>query len=293
MGYIKQFCEKYGYEPEAISYLEEAFQKLEQNNEACEVFSGCVRAYEENYLLEHLPVLATIRKLQESTGIHKYTLVLIYLIELTKHLRTLYEKECIPEEIFDFSVCDLKWKAKECYNVYGVWGSYVGGWTFGFFKLQLFAIGRLQFELRKFPQSINTGHIIIDQGEPYLNVHIPSSGPLDYALCQDSYRKAAAFFQERYSLDRIIFGCHSWLLAPCLTELLPQNSRILTFAQDYTVIEVTQDAQYKHLDKIFSTRELPENRDDLPEDTNLRRTMKKWIKDGNFINIAFGVFSFQ
>lgn len=290
MSYVKQFCEKYGYEHEAISFLDKAFTKLQQNTEAYSIFTAYVEAYEENYSLDHMTVLAAIRALEECTGIHKYTLVLLYLICLTKHLGVLYENEGIAADIYDFSVCDLKWKAKECHTAYGVWGNYVGGWEFGFFKMERFAIGRLQYEIRAFPFTIDTGVVKIDKGEPYINVHIPSCGPLNDDACMESYEKATDFFQKRYHLKRIIFGCNSWLLSPDLQLMLPVTSRIRVFAEHYTILEVIKDPLNKHLDKIFGVRTLPENIDELPENTNLRYTMKRWLKAGNSIDTALGVF---
>ena len=69
MSYVKQFCEKYGYEHEAISFLDNAFTKLQQNTEAYSIFTAYVEAYEDNYSLDHMTALAAIRALEECTGI--------------------------------------------------------------------------------------------------------------------------------------------------------------------------------------------------------------------------------
>lgn len=293
MQYIRQFCEKYGFSPDATESLSDAYTRLKSNSQAYATFRSLIHAYEDNYLFDHTPVFAAIEGLQPLIGVHKYTLDLIYLIALTKHLKHLYQIEKIPDEIYDASVCDLKWKAKECKNVYGVWGIFVGWWTIGFFKLKLFAIGRLQFELGHFPYSVQDAKLAIPEGTPYINVHIPSSGPLDYSACRVSYSQATSFFKQRYGLSQIYFGCKSWLLAPSLKDILPDNSRILAFQSDYRIIALEEDSNYRNLVRVFGIRKLPENIHDLPADTSLRRSLKEQIIAGKTIENALGIFLYE
>lgn len=293
MSQIKNFCEKYGFDAAATEYLETSCLQLTENQVARNIFNTQIESYRQNYLIDQAPALAEIKGLQDLTGIHRYTLHLLYLIAMTAHLKELYSTENIPEEIYDDSVLDLKWKAQECKNLYGIWGISVAWWTVGFFQLRLFAIGRLQYELREFPYSVHENNISIESGERYINVHIPSGKPLDHTECLDSYSRATAFFRNRFSLERVIFGCESWLLSPDLLSILSAESRILAFMKDYTILSQRPDAGYRNIARIFNVRATPDNVDDLPEDTRLRREMKKRLKAGKPINIAFGVFPFE
>lgn len=293
MQYIRQFCEKYGFEPDATASLSDAYEQLISNGEAHATFKFQVCAYEENHLFDHTPAFAAIEGLQSLTGIHKYTLDLLYLIALTEHLKHLYQQEAIPNDIYDASVCDLKWKARECKNVYGVWGIFVSWWTIGIFKLKLFAIGRLQFELGSFPCSITDVNWEIQEGAPYINVHIPSSGPLDHQACKASYDQAASFFRQRYGLNQIYFGCKSWLLAPSLNGILPPDSRILAFQSDYKILAVEEDSNYRNLFRVFGIRKLPENIQDLPSDTSLQRSLKEQLISGKTIVNGLGIFLYE
>lgn len=293
MSYVKLFCEKYCFEADATSYLENSFIQLRDNSIAYSIFESQIHLYEKNIQFDHAPVFATLDSLQETTGIHRYTLHLLYLICLTRHLKVIYDKENLPTEVFTDSVSDLKWKARECKNVYGIWGIFVSWWTIGFFKLKLFALGRLQFELSSFPFTIELENKTIHAGEPYINVHIPSCSPLDYQECLTSYALAATFFSQHYSLDRIIFGCKSWLLLPDLCSVLPKTSRILAFMSDYTILSVEEDTKYRNLFRIFNVRKLPENIDELPSETSLQRALKNWLKSGHLINNAFGIFFYE
>lgn len=293
MGYIKEFCIKYEYEPDAIIFLEEAYQTLKSNDEAFKIFNSCVELYESNIEFEHEPVFEKIRALNKSTGIHGFTLELLYMISLAPHLKELYIKENLPEDIYDASVCDLKWKARECKDNYGVWGMFVGWWTIGFFKLKRFAIGRLQFNMRKFTHGMSANGLSFAEGEKYIDVHIPSSGHLNYEDCQESYKRAAEFFKNRYGLENIVFGCRSWLLSPDNERILPSTSNVLKFMRDYTILEATEDPENSNLWRIFNVMKMPEKPSMLPDDSSLRRAFIKWLEAGNTINTAFGVIVFN
>lgn len=293
MSYIYEFCQKYQYETDATLFLEDAYLNLKNNEEAFKVFNLCVESYEQNIEFDCFPIFEKIRALNKSTGIHEYTLELIYMICLTPHMRKMYIKENLPEDIYDASVCDLKWKAKECKDNYGVWGIFVGFWTIGFFNLKRFAIGRLQFNLGEFSHDMSANGLHFSKGEKYIAVHIPSSGPLNYDDCQESYKRAAEFFKKRYGLDSIVFGCGSWLLSPDNEKILPSKSNILKFMRDYTILEVTEDPENSNLWRIFNVMKMPEKPSMLPNDSSLRRSFINWLEDGNTINIAFGVFLYN
>lgn len=293
MSYIRDFCQKYEYEPDAIDFLEVSYQTLRNNREAFEIFNLCIEEYEKNFEFEHEPIFEKIRSLNKITGLHDFTLELLYMISLTPHLKELYIKENLPEDIYDASVCDLKWKARECKDNYGVWGMFVGWWTIDFFKLKRFAIGRLQFNLREFPHDMSANGLSFAENEKYIDVHIPSSGRLDYDECQSAYQKAAEFFLNRYGMKNIIFGCRSWLLSPDNEKILPEKSNILKFMSDYTVLEIDIDPKNSNLWRIFNKMKMPQDVSMLPDDTSLRRSFKRWLENGNTINSAFGVIIYN
>jgi len=289
LNIVRAFCSDYGFETEAIDYLSNAYLSLVDNEEAYKIFSGCVAVYENNTEFEHEPVFSQIEDLSKTTGINKYTLDLLYLIALTPHLKKLYEQNDISLDIYDSSVCDLKWKAKECKAVYGVWGTFVGWWTIGFFKLRRFGIGRLQFNLKKFSKAMNSGVLSFNEGDIYIDVHIPSSGALNYDECQESYKLAAEFFKDYFKGKPIVFGCHSWLLSPDNYQILPADSNVLKFMKDYTILEEEKDPTNNNLWRIFNRFDLPQNLQDLPQNSSLQRAFVKWLSSGNTINVAFGV----
>lgn len=286
MSQVKDFCERYEFEQDAVEYLENAYLKLKENNDIYESFASKIKFYEENYERDFSGVFDEIEAMSKDTGIHKYTLDLLYLICLTPILERFYTVYDINKKFYDASVLDLKWKALECKQVYGVWGTFVGWWTIGFFKLKRFGMGRLQFNLKKFSKDYGTD---FKEGDTYIDVHIPSSGPLNYEDCQEAYNMAAEFFKKDFDQKPIVFGCHSWLLSSDNYEILPPYSNVLAFMKDYTILEEEKDPTNNNVWRIFSRFDLPKNIDELPQDTSLQRAFAKWLAKGNTINVAFGV----
>lgn len=293
MSYISDFCERFALPEEAEKKLESDYQKLKNFDSEYSVFNECIAIYSQNTEFEHDPVFAKIEALTKETGIHKYTLDLLYMIMLVPELERLYTERGISEEIFFDSVCDLKWKAVECKNVYGVWGIFVGWWTIGFFKLKRFAFGRLQFNLRRFERDFEFSGISVKKGDIYIDTHIPSSGALKHEECLKAYGRAADFFKDDFDGKPIIFACRSWLLSPNNYKILPETSNVLAFMCDYEVLEVAKDESNSNLWRIFDVFSVPANPEDLPHESSLRRAFVRWLKNGNSIDTAFGAFVWE
>ena len=290
MSLIQDFCNQYGLPNEATTFLECEYQKLLKSNESWDIFHKCIKLYEQNYDFAHERIFEQVEAISQKSFIHKYTLDLLYLICLTPYLKELYALKNIDVEVYDNSVCDLKWKAKECFEVYGVWGTFVGWWTIDFFKLKRFALGRLQFNLNTFSRDFPEKSI--KKGDIYIETHIPSSGPLKREEYLESYKMAAEFFKEYFPKENIIFGCYSWLLSPDNIKILPASSNILPFMGDYEILSVENDVNNTTFWRIFATRQIPNNLDELPTDTTIRRAFAEWLKKGNELKIAFGILRY-
>ena len=293
MSYIKDFMQKYDFPTDAITFLEESYHTLQKHKGAFEVFSECVALYENDVPFDFNLISQKIVNLSEVTKISGSTLEMLYMISLTPHLRELYARENIPDDIYDDSVCDLKWKIKECKDRHGIWGLRVSWWSIGFFRLERFAIGRLQFNIGEFRNDYLLDGRKFKKGDKYVDVHIPSSGPLDYDQCQLSYKRAAEFFSKRYNLDKIIFGCNSWLLAPENEQILPETSNILKFMRDYTILETVPETTQVVVWRFFYLDEVPDDFSTLPDDTSLKRAFIKWLESGNSYSNGFGIIIFD
>ena len=289
MNLIKEFCRKYDFPANSTEYLLNEYNILLKNKECYKAFCECIELYKKDIDFDSGLVFERIENIAINIGIKPYTLDLLYLISLTPHLRELYEANGIDEDIYNQSVLDLKWKNQECFDVYGYYGIFVGWWTIGFFKLKRFGIGKLQYNKRRFDRDINNKGIVLKKGDLYIDVHIPSNGPLDYEKCRESYKKAYGFFKKDFGDNPVVFCCHSWILSSNNKKMLPEKSNIHKFMSDYTIVSDEKDEKNSNLWRIFGTFEMPENPNELLQDTSLRKAVAAWLKKGNTIDVGFGV----
>ena len=286
---IQALCETYGFDPAAASHFAAQYQILKSHADAYGVFCRQLEACRGDRGFDHGPVFENLHGLQETTGIHPYTIDMLYLLCLLPDLEEQYGREGIPTWFFHGFVENLKQAACNCQKIHGVWGTDIAWWLIDFFKLKLFSIGRLQFKRRKLRKAMG-GYA---EGSYYIDVHIPGGAPLTPALCAASYAEAAAFFRGRYGMEHILFGCHSWLLSPELRTILPENSNILAFARDYTILQTRMDPTSSAVSFIFHVPGVPADLETLPEETSLQKALKTYLQGGKTINTAFGILEYQ
>lgn len=285
---IREFLTKYGFPKSAADFLSDAYDKL-SCSKSFEAFHALISQYETEAAIDFDCVSRILAEIGKQTGIHPYTLTTLWLISMTPHLKKLYSEHGYSMDIYDRSVLDIRWKVMECYNVYGIYGTFVGHWTADFFRLKRFGIGRLEFNLKAFDFDGLIGEYHFKAGDQYVQVHIPSAGPLIHDECIAAYAAAADFFKDHFSDSSVLFGCKSWLLSPNLQSILSPDSHILQFASDWTIVRNIRDPQNKNLWRIFGCKELPPDVNLLPQETSLQHTLVEWLKSGGTIDNSFGV----
>lgn len=287
-NYIIDFCKEFTYPDEAKNALVSTYEKIIHNQSSSKTFCDMIYKYEYKET-----VFPALDKISEETGTNKYTVHLLYYICLSKQTRVMYEEKNIPYNIFYDSMCDLKWKLFECHKVKGVWGSFVAWWFPRFFDLTRFALGRLQFETITFDRDLYSKNgYEIKKGDTVLNVHIPSAGPFPHEQCIDSYNRAREFYKVIFGDKPTVFVCSSWLLFPKHKEILPENSNIRKFMEDYDIIESSDNNNFKDMWRIFN-KDFTGNVDDLPSETSLQKIYKDYIRKGNTVGSGFGVLLFD
>lgn len=294
--YIVEFIEEFQYPVEAKETLLTAYEALEQNQEAWSKFYRDIELYYTDRLEEQSDYSPMLKNLEEAAvivGVNPYTVHLLFMICLSKHLRKIYKERNISDEIFHDSMSDLKWKLFECHKMHGVWGNFVAFWDMGFFFLKLFALGRLQFELYDFHEEhYQRGEYKLNKGDKVVNIHIPSCGTLREEDCYASYKKAMDFFGEYFEGKVMPFVCHSWLLFPPNEIILSPSSNILTFMKHFDIIEEIIDEKGEDLWRVFY-QDFAKPVEELPEDTSIQRTYKSWLMKGNKVGVGYGVFFFD
>ena len=120
-------------------------------------------------------------------------------------------------------------------------------------------------------------------GEYCLSIHVPPqtdvSREATLRACRKGMRLVGIHFPE-FEMTNVVF-CASWLLNPKLREIQGEQSRIVQFLDCFVKYPI-QDAGESVLSFVFG--KIPENLEDLQEDTSLRRKLKKLYLEGGRIH---------
>ncbi len=197
-----------------------------------------------------------------------------------------YGKMGIPEKYFWASMKDIAIWCEDYLEKYGVPGLQEWEWVGRSLRLEVFRIGRLQFEPRVLKQSVEFGGQAYPSGTATLEVHIPAGEPLDTAEALAAMQQAPAFFLTYFGSSYRLFHCHSWLLSPDLRKFLPEHSRIMRF-QDLFSVYKTDTEERQAEERIFGF--LSEDPNAYPETTSLQKAAKEYMLAGQYIPMGSGI----
>jgi hypothetical protein len=255
-------------------------------------FHALVSEYECSYDIDYDAALNRMKEISLASDIHEYTGALLLFLAYTRGLAKYYLERGIEHKIYRDTVLDLRYKLDECICVKGVCGSFVAKWFAGFFKLERFALGRLQFEVVDFGAELERNGISLKPDSKVLNVHIPRTGTrLDRESVLDSYRLAHDFYAPLIG-DKTVFVCSSWLLFPKHKEMLKQGSNLLSFISDYDIFVSGEYSSYAEIWRLFDV-EYDGDTTHLPIDTSLRKSYAELISRGEKTGWGRGVFEYK
>lgn len=196
---------------------------------------------------------------------------------LTCHLlcalktRENYRAKGIDDEIFLGTMDCFPRFVGEHLVSYGKYGFDRDFWTPRQLGCIIFRVGRLEYEL----------------GDGLVDIHIPSGGNLNRDAITQSLAQGREFIARYYpEWKDLPMVCHSWLLSPTLTMLLPETSGIRVF-QSFFRITPTGEEDNSYLEWCYKRMDLATK--ELPEDTSLQRTLKAHLLAGNPFLDAKGV----
>lgn len=195
-------------------------------------------------------------------------------IAMTRTL-PIYERKGIPEEIFTESMKFCTRAIRDYRKAYGRFRFEREWW----FPRQLcpleFRVGVLEYEYVETPE------------ERYISVHIPSDADFSPVKVDESLRDfddfCGCFCPEWRGLRK---KCISWMMVPALGQLLKSDSNIMSFQNRFQITGVDPDAT-GFLGWVYPG--FSGDWADLPEDTSLRREMKKYLLNGGKIGSAEGI----
>ena len=197
---------------------------------------------------------------------------LVMILSGMLHSHDDYLDSGIPEEIYLDTMSDAFIWAELYRRLEGKVGLRETGWLLLHIRLELFRLGRLQFQLDDTPEEFRKEV----KSDRVIQVHIPDIGPLDRDECISSFRKAREFYQ-----GNLPFICDSWLLDPELGRVLPENSNILEFQRLFTIFYVDKSNPQCH-QRVFEFSD--------KKDTSLQRNILREEALGTVFGVGYGYF---
>ena len=175
----------------------------------------------------------------------------------------------------------------------GVFGTFVQFWYPIFYRCDIVKLGRLEYETITYDHPAReVAGITLRPGQKVLNIHIPSSGePFDLNARLQSYKLAYDFFKDLRGEGPLVCVCHSWLLYPEYRRVLGDSSNIISFQDDFTILEIDDGAFQDAWRGFGPAAEGPTEQ--LPEDTSMQRVFKKHLLSGGKNGSALGVLVFD
>ncbi|MBQ8740624.1 MAG: DUF5596 domain-containing protein [Clostridia bacterium] len=289
-GNALDFMQKLDFPIDAQKKLLDTLDIILQTSQYANTFCGALDYY-DSVDFDFSKMLEDIKSLAESANICEYTAYMLLFICLAPKLHTRYKQKGISDAVFYDTMADLKYKLEECRLVHGKVGTFVASWYKGFFEMKIFALGRLQFEIKHTWFECTVDGVHIPKDKKVLSVHIPRTNTrLEHSLVIDSYKQAAEFFKEEFG--DIIFICNSWLLYPWNRTVLKDGSNLAQFYDDFTIVSSGEYQNYSEVWRLFDCL-YDDNPDNLPNDSSLRRAYIERIKSGQPIGHGTGVILFD
>jgi hypothetical protein len=226
-----------------------------------------------------------------------YTRLIIVIYKLIE-VRKKYKNLSIPDTIFQNTISDVFLRAQ----IYGKKTNKIGldiksvSWFRHIFNLVIFKIGTIQFQLfhmiyldeeflgESYMMFPGEWKLQLPPDVPVINVHIQKGADLTPEAISNSFIMAAEFFRQYFpEHDYKAFICYSWLLYPGLKELLPKDSRIVQFADRFTIISSVQDNE-DAIRAIYGHRYRAKT--DYPQETSLQQ---KAFNNRNLLGFGCGI----
>jgi hypothetical protein len=263
---IQTFCDGIGLSPEARRVVENLSMD-----------EAVYREFKELFLRNQSVFFEKVKREPNSRQLFLYLYVRFAVDAYGE-----YRIKGISDEIYFDTFHDLEIWCRTCLRDYGEYGLAEIYWLQEHVLLQLFKLGRLQFQPVAFGEDLEIEGTRVSRGQIVLNVHIPEGEPLDPGKVEESFRRARAFFRGVTP----VFVCHSWLLYPKLSEVLEPDSNILQFQRHFHIYKVDDHSRQAE-QRIFQTNDFDLSR--YAERTSLQRRAKTYLQAGHKLGSGSGI----
>ena len=198
-------------------------------------------------------------------------------------------------------------------NLYKINGISYGSlaWGIRFVRQLLMKFGRLQFEYSYYRDPFvivkdKKGNkkvlgnnkkvkdeVLIKPGDICINIHIDRHGRLEPKMVDESLSLAKKNIKKYFpNTSKIIYRCHSWLLSLQMELFLTKDRHIMYFQSLFLLLppndEDTGDDFFRFLFNTQKTN-LDFSIEALPEDTSLRKNVKKHLLAGKSVQEGRGL----
>lgn len=152
-------------------------------------------------------------------------------------------------------------------------------WAAYIIKGKIIEVGRLQYEL------IDFNPLNPIESKKCIKIHIPTGSKLYEELVLTSIKESKELIKKYYKLKNIDMFCDSWLLSREIKSEFP-NSNIAKFASLFDVLK-EEDGTLNLLHFVFK-KDKCEDYNELSENTNLEKFIKKMLINGQVIHKGIG-----
>ena len=261
------------------------------DKEAAAIWQEAIELYYSDISCDFSKIIDAADRVAGLLYLKEYTTEWLIFFCLIPKAKEYYKERGISEDIFHETMMDMRYKLEEGKLVKGVRGFFASVWFNGFFGLERFALGRLQYEIIPFGKYAKECYGDLTLDTKVINVHIPRSGtPLSPESVDESLAMAKEFFKKELG-ENPTFICVSWLLDPQNEKLLPEKSNMYKFLKRFTIIQSGTYKENTNLWRLFDTDE--QNPDRLPTDSSVRRAYVEHLKNGGKTGWGFGIIRYS
>ena len=288
-----EFMRRIDFPIEAQAYFQGLMKRLEALPSLQTRLEQIVQRFFDHRASTIASLVPELDALAEAAEANRFSIHMLFLLYGAEPLKALYQQKNMPEDIYWNTCQDLRYKLLECRQVKGIWGTVTIRWFEGFYRMERFALGRMQYGITTFPvDEFTKAGVTVRKGDICHDMHIPSSGPLTWEKRLDSYKRAYAFFQDELHGKPLVITCHSWLLYPDNAQIFPRGSNMLDFMKDFTILEHRDYEGFPEACRVFG-RDWTGPLNELPDETRLQRNIIRWLKQGRPMGDGFGVILFD
>ena len=278
---IRDIAKRLLFPDEAIEFLCDCYGKMEMASDKIKDAEQSLYTRGDERYMDILSEIA------EVSGVDRLACDMAFMLRCAIPLQEKYRAAGYSDELFDETMADLRFKLHECKRIFGVWGSFVTPWFKGFYLLERFKLGRMQYERIEFP--FDNYKDIVRKGDIVLSCHIPSDGRMNIEDVKDSLRRAYRFYESDRRDGRLCVMCFSWLLYSPIFADYKEGSNIRNFYDIFDVIENKPNEKNSDFWRVFGVRYSPEALENAVIDNSLKKAVADHLKSGGSMGSGSGI----